>query len=146
MANDLEKSSAILQRVSSLINRSFIDDFQNFSESPLERLQTIRKSWFGILEIEIDLPESLLKSPERNAALVQTIEEFAANSFRHGKATAIKVSAVSSSVGLKLTLHSNGSGKISPKRGLGSEWIDQISLTPWKLRRTSSGTTLEITL
>mgnify|MGYP000057601156 CR=1 FL=1 len=112
----------------------------------LERLQTIRKSWFGILEIEIDLPESLLKSPERNAALVQTIEEFAANSFRHGKATAIKVSAVSSSVGLKLTLHSNGSGKISPKRGLGSEWIDQISLTPWKLRRTSSGTTLEITL
>ena len=146
VANDLEKSSAILQRVSSLINRSFIDDFQNFSESPLERLQTIRKSWFGILEIEIDLPESLLKSPERNAALVQTIEEFAANSFRHGKATAIKVSAVSSSVGLKLTLHSNGSGKISPKRGLGSEWIDQISLTPWKLRRTSSGTTLEITL
>jgi hypothetical protein len=146
VGNDIEKSSAILQRVSSLINRSFIDDFQNFSESPLERLQTIRNSWFGILEIEIDLPESLLSNPERNAALVQTIEEFAANSFRHGKATAIKVSAVSSSAGLQLTLHSNGSGKISPKRGLGSEWIDQISRTPWKLRRTGGGTTLEITL
>ncbi len=144
-SNDREKSSEILQRVSSLINRSFIDDFQKFAESPLERLETIRKSWNGILDIKIDIPETLLNSPERNANLVQTIEEFAANSYRHGKATQITASATANSIGLHLTLHSNGTSKISTKRGLGSEWLDQIALTPWKMQSTRTGTTLEIT-
>ena len=144
-SNDREKSSEILQRVSSLINRSFIDDFQKFAESPLERLETIRKSWNGILDIKIDISETLLNSPERNANLVQTIEEFAANSYRHGKATQITASATANSIGLHLTLHSNGTSKISTKRGLGSEWLDQIALTPWKMQSTRTGTTLEIT-
>lgn len=144
-SNDREKSSEILQRVSALINRSFIDDFQKFAESPLERLETIRKSWNGILDIKIDIPEALLNSPERNANLVQTIEEFAANSYRHGKATQIIASATANSIGLHLTLHSNGTSKISTKRGLGSEWLDQIALTPWKMQSTRTGTTLEIT-
>ena len=144
-SNDREKSSEILQRVSALINRSFIDDFQKFAESPLERLETIRKSWNGILDIKIDIPEALLNSPERNANLVQTIEEFAANSYRHGKATQITASATANSIGLHLTLHSNGTSKISTKRGLGSEWLDQIALTPWKMQSTRTGTTLEIT-
>ena len=146
ISNDREKSSEILQRVSALINRSFIDDFQKFSESPLERLETIRNSWSGILDINIDIPEVLLNSPERNAALVQTIEEFAANSYRHGKATEITATAVANALGLHLSLKSNGSGKISAKRGLGSEWLDQIALTPWKLQSTRSGTKLEITI
>jgi hypothetical protein len=144
-SNDRVKSSEILQRVSSLINRSFIDDFQKFSESPLARLETIRNSWSGILDIKVDIPETLLNSPERNANLVQTIEEFAANSYRHGKATQITASATSNSIGLQLTLHSNGASKISTKRGLGSEWLDQIALTPWKMQSTRTGTTLEIT-
>jgi signal transduction histidine kinase len=146
ISNDREKSSEILQRVSALINRSFIDDFQKFSESPLERLETIRNSWSGILDINIDIPEVLLNSPERNAALVQTIEEFAANSYRHGKATQITATAATNALGLHLSLQSNGSGKISAKRGLGSEWLDQIALTPWTLQSTRSGTKLEITI
>jgi signal transduction histidine kinase len=146
VSNDREKSSEILQRVSALINRSFIDDFQKFSESPLERLETIRNSWSGILDINIDIPEFLLNSPERNAALVQTIEEFAANSYRHGKATEITATAAANALGLHLSLQSNGSGKISAKRGLGSEWLDQIALTPWTLQSTRSGTKLEITI
>jgi hypothetical protein len=144
-SNDRAKSSEILQRVSSLINRSFIDDFQKFSESPLARLETIRNSWSGILTIKIDIPEALLNSPERNANLVQTIEEFAANSYRHGKATQITASATANAIGLQLTLHSNGTSKISTKRGLGSEWLDQIALAPWKMQSTRTGTTLEIT-
>jgi signal transduction histidine kinase len=146
ISNDREKSSEILQRVSALINRSFIDDFQKFSESPLERLETIRNSWSGILDINIEIPEVLLNSPERNAALVQTIEEFAANSYRHGKATQITATAASNPIGLHLSLQSNGAGKISAKRGLGSEWLDQIALTPWTLQSTRSGTKLEITI
>ena len=144
ISNNREKSSEILQRVSSLINRSFIDDFQKFAESPLERLETIRKSWSGILDINLYIPETLLNSSERNAVLVQTIEEFTANSYRHGKATQVTATATANVVGLHLSLHSNGSGKISTKRGLGSEWLDQIALAPWKIKSSRSGTKLEI--
>ena len=146
ISNNREKSAEILQRVSSLINRSFIDDFQKFAESPLERLETVRKSWSGILKLEIDIPQALLTSPARNASLVQTIEEFAANSYRHGKATKISASAVENSIGLHLTLNSNGSKKISNKRGLGSEWLDQIAIGSWKMQSTLTGTVLKITI
>jgi hypothetical protein len=146
VSNDREKSAEILQRVSSLINRSFIDDFQKFAESPLERLETVRKSWSGILEIEIDIPEAALAFPARNASLVQTIEEFAANSYRHGKATQISLIAVENSIGLHLTLKSNGSKKVSTKRGLGSEWLDQIAIGSWKMQSNLTGTSLEITI
>jgi len=146
ISNDREKSAEILQRVSALINRSFIDDFQKFAESPLERLETVRKSWSGILQIEIDVPEACLTSPARNASLVQTIEEFAANSYRHGKATKISASAMENSIGLHLTLKSNGSKKVSTKRGLGSEWLDQIAIGSWKMESTLTGTILKITI
>ena len=146
ISNDREKSAEILQRVSSLINRSFIDDFQKFAESPLERLETVRKSWSGILEIEIDIPEAALAFPARNTSLVQTIEEFAANSYRHGSATKVSISAVENSIGLHLTLKSNGTRKISAKRGLGSEWLDQIAIGSWKMQSTLTGTNLKITI
>lgn len=146
ISNDREKSAEILQRVSALINRSFIDDFQKFAESPLERLETVRKSWSGILEIEIDIPEAALASPARNASLVQTIEEFAANSYRHGSGTKVSISAVENSIGLHLTLKSNGTKKISAKRGLGSEWLDQIAIGSWKMQSTLTGTNLKITI
>jgi hypothetical protein len=145
-SNNRKKSAEILQRVSSLINRSFIDDFQKFAESPLERLETVRKSWSGILELEIDIPEAALAFPARNASLVQTIEEFAANSYRHGKATQITVIADENSIGLHLTLKSNGSKKVSTKRGLGSEWLDQIAIGSWKMQSNLTGTSLEITI
>jgi hypothetical protein len=146
ISNDREKSAEILQRVSSLINRSFIDDFQKFAESPLERLETVRKSWIGILEIEVGIPEAALAFPARNASLVQTIEEFAANSYRHGKATQITVIGIENSIGLHLTLKSNGSKKVSTKRGLGSEWLDQIAIGSWKMQSNLTGTSLEITI
>ena len=146
ISNDREKSAEILQRVSSLINRSFIDDFQKFEESPLERLETVRKSWSGILEIEIDIPNAFFTTPTRNASLVQTIEEFVANSYRHGMATKISASAIENSIGLHLTLKSNGSKKVSTKRGLGSEWLDQIAIGSWKMESTLTGTILNLTI
>ena len=146
VSNNLERSSEILQRVSSLINRSFIDDFEKFSESPLDRLEVVKKSWSGILDISLDIPKGLLEFPERAAALVQTIEEFAANSYRHSKATRIKASAHLDEIGISLTLTSDGTEKISPKRGLGSEWLDQIAKRPWTLESNAHGTRLEITL
>ena len=144
MSNNYEESTRLLQRVNSLVNRSFIDEFAKFSESPLERLNVIRKSWAGILEIEVDISEEFLNIPQRNAIIVQIIEEFAANSFRHGRATTISVTASIGRSGLALRLMSNGSGLTSTRKGLGSQWLDQIALTGWDLVETSEGIALQI--
>lgn len=142
--NDHEESARLLQRVNSLVNRSFTDEFAKFSESPLQRLEVIRKSWAGILNIEVEIPEDLLDIPQRNAIIVQIIEEFAANSFRHGRATSISVTGSTGHSGLSLHLLSNGSDFAPTRRGLGSQWLDQIALGEWDLIETSKGISLQI--
>lgn len=144
VSNNHEESGRLLQRVNSLVNRSFIDEFAKFSESPLQRLAVIRKSWAGILDIDIEIPEDLLNIPQRNAIIVQVIEEFSANSFRHGRATKISATATKGALGLALSLMSNGSGLTSTRKGLGSQWLDQIALGEWKIVETSEGISLRI--
>ena len=143
-SNNHEESARLLQRVNSLVNRSFIDEFAKFSESPLQRLEVIRKSWAGILSIEVEIPEELLDIPQRNAIIVQVIEEFAANSFRHGRATAIHVTGSIGRRGLALHLMSDGTDLTPTRRGLGSQWLDQIALGEWELAETAEGIFLQI--
>jgi hypothetical protein len=143
-SNNYEESARLLQRVNSLVNRSFIDEFAKFSESPLQRLDAIRKSWASILDIEVQIPAEFLDNSQRNAIIVQIIEEFAANSFRHGRATNISVTASAGRSGLALQLVSNGSGLTSTRKGLGSQWLDQISLADWELIETSEGIALHL--
>ncbi|CAN2187536.1 hypothetical protein MCEMRH37_00436 [Candidatus Nanopelagicaceae bacterium] len=143
-ANNPQKSAELLQKVSSVVNRSFVDDFRKFSESPLERLEVVKDSWRGILEIEVNISQELLQNSLRNASLVQTIEEFAANSFRHGRATRVSISGSQGSKGLLVELRSNGSEGTSATRGLGTEWLDQIALAPWSIESGDSGFRLTI--
>lgn len=143
-SNNHHESARLLQIVNTLVNRSFIDEFEKFSDSPLKRLDMICKSWEGILDIHVDIPKELLEIPQRNAIIVQIIEEFAANSFRHGKATKITVTAEIGIAGIALTLMSDGSGLSSTRKGLGSQWLDQIALGEWKLIESSEGISLHI--
>ncbi len=143
-ADNPQKSAELLQKVSSVVNRSFVDDFRKFSESPLERLNIVKDSWRGILEIEVNIPQELLQNSLRNASLVQTIEEFSANSFRHGRATKVLVSGTAGPNGLLIELRSNGGEGSSAKRGLGTEWLDQIALSPWSIESDDFGVHLRI--
>lgn len=142
---DLERVESIKTRVSEILNRSFIKDFNDFTTSPLVRLKSLQDSWKGILEIEVSIPDSLLMDSDRNGLIVQTIEEFAANSFRHGKAKKISVVGTQGEIGLELLLRSDGKDQsLAANRGFGSEWLDQISLAPWKFKSDTSGTLLTI--
>lgn len=141
---DYEESSKVLARLHSLVGRSFVDDFAEFTQSPLQRLDRVCKSWSGILDISIDIKDEFLFMPNRNLLIVQLIEEFAANSFRHGKATRIWVSARENENALQLDLHSNGSGLKSNRTGLGTQWLDQIALGNWRIEETFEGISLYI--
>jgi hypothetical protein len=143
-SGNLEKVKSVKSKVSEFLDRSFIEDFEDFSKSPLLRLKSVQESWKGILEIEISIPETLLADVDRNGLIVQTIEEFAANSFRHGKAKRIQVVGAKGELGIKLFLKSDGQSPLDAQRGLGSEWLDQISVSPWTLESDTSGTLLTI--
>ena len=143
-SSDKDQVESVKSKVSEILDRSFIEDFKDFTNSPLARLVSVQESWKGLLEIEISIPENLLSHSDRNGLIVQTIEEFAANSFRHGKAKKIQVIGAQGKQGMKLLLKSDGQSPLSAQRGLGSEWLDQISVTPWTLESDTSGTLLTI--
>ncbi len=143
-SGDSEKVDSIKSKVSELFDRSFLEDFNNFTRSPLSRLRHVQDSWRGILEIDISIPEIYLMDTDRNGLIVQTVEEFAANSFRHGKAKKIKVIGSEGVKGLKLSLWSNSFSSLSANRGFGSEWLDQISISDWSLESDTTGTLLTI--
>jgi hypothetical protein len=143
-SSDEKQVESVKSKVSEILDRSFIEDFKNFTNAPLARLASVKESWKGLLEIEISIPETLLLHSDRNGLIVQTIEEFAANSFRHGKAKKVQVVGTQGQQGMKLLLKSDGQSPLSAQRGLGSEWLDQISVTPWTLESDTSGTLLTI--
>jgi hypothetical protein len=144
ISDNKDKSAQVLQQVSALANRSLIDDFNKFAESPLERLDTIRKSWAGLLNIEININNELLQNKNRNFHLVQIIEEFVTNSYRYGNASEIKVTAESTKSGIVLYLRNDSKKSIRRKKGFGSEWLNKVSINPWKLEKTKLGTLLTI--
>ena len=144
ISNDKSQTSAILQRVNAFISRSINDDFQRLNEKPLERLNTVIDSWKNILEIQVDIPDELLTDSAKLVLIVQTIEEVASNSYRHGKATHLKVKAEKGEIGIRLICQSNGKNPLIRSKGVGISWLDQVSLTPWSIKRNSEGVLLTL--
>lgn len=136
----------LLHQLSTLFDRSFLEGYRRSSQRPLERLESIRKSWEGILQIDCDLPIELVEDRYTGYVLVQLVEEFASNSFRHGKASRVSLTVRPGLHGIEVTLRSNGKIGDRSSAGVGSQWLDQVSLTPWNLTQDAEGTrlTLEI--
>jgi hypothetical protein len=138
------KSAALLQRVSSRVNRSIADDYKQFADSPLERLDVVIESWRGILDIHIEIPKELLTENRKNSTIVQTIEEVATNISRYDVASELIVSAQAKGEGIILTFQSNGSGKLVKSKGSGTAWLNQIARSEWSIEKNRIGTILTI--
>jgi hypothetical protein len=131
-------------QVEEVVNRSFIHDFERFAKSPYERLRNVQESWNGLLNLNVDIPKEIFEIPDKAGIIVQTIEEFTANSYRHGKASHVTVTGRLGNSGVQLHLHSNGVESLVKKRGFGSEWLDQIAISDWNINVDASGTSLTI--
>ena len=140
--NDPEKSAQILQQVSARINRSLAEDFLTFNQSPRDRLETVIKSWRGILEIQISFSDNILDDQNKAGLIVQSIEEVASNISRYDQATKLIVDAEINGDATTLTFQSNGAGKLIKSDGVGSSWFDQIAIAPWKIEKNEFGTLL----
>jgi signal transduction histidine kinase len=141
---DPTKSAELLQKVSSFVNRSLADDYSKFNDSPFTRLQQVRDSWRGILEIALNIGNEVFDNDRKSIALVQTIEEIATNVSRYDEATELTVIATKSGENIQLTFQSNGHGKLVRSKGLGSAWLDQVAVVPWTIKKNEIGTLINI--
>lgn len=146
ISNDKAETSAVLQRVNAIANRSLAEDLTHINEKPLSRLNSVIESWKNLLDIEISIAEDVIQTKLNSVVFVQTVEEISSNAFRHDKASKLRVTADAGEIGTKLKFQSNGTQPIYKSKGMGKSWLNQISLTPWTIEKNSQGTliTLEI--
>lgn len=113
-------------------------------------LHRIVNMWSPLCAIDISVARELLAQLTADAAatsaLTQIVTEGCSNAIRHGKATHIAVSIVKHRPGhLRLIIVSDGHSTGSPRPGLGSQMLDDISLE-WSFGNTESGTKLMATI
>jgi signal transduction histidine kinase len=140
------KSAELLQRVSSMVTRSIVDDYAKFAESPLKRLESLISSWAGILEIKLDISQIEMTDERLHRIIVQTIEEVATNAVRHGNANQLKVFLDLTDDEVVLKFHSNGANELVTRAGQGSAWLDKVATSGWKIERNLEGTLLTVVL
>jgi signal transduction histidine kinase len=146
VAGDKERLPAVLERVSALINKSLIDDFSKYSETPLLKIESLISAWRGIMQIEFDVRAEYLQDPKRNVVIARTVEEVITNAFRRGKASKIHISGHQIDGNLELFFESDGVLSQPGESGLGSKWFDSISIRPWVIEESSKGVTFKILL
>lgn len=142
-----EKSKALLEQIGARINRSIGEDFKDFLEAPLQRLQRIQVAWNGIANIELNLPKDLNLESEKLLLLVQIVEEAINNAVRAGGAKAIEVTVTRKSDNeLSLAIRNDGFLDENASEGFGTQWLDKRVGSQWSRRRVDGLTVFEIVL
>ena len=146
ITQDKDETAKVLQRVSAVANRSLSEDLSRMSQVPLERLNSVINSWENLLEIDIQIEQQFLNTHLDSISFIQTLEEVATNAFRHDKATKLIITAEMGEVGVRVYFQSNGTQPISKSKGIGTLWLDQVSLTPWSIEKNELGTLITVEL
>ena len=146
ITQDKDETAKVLQRVSAVANRSLSEDLSRMSQVPLERLNSVINSWENLLEIDIQIEQQFLNTHLDSISFIQTLEEVATNAFRHDKATKLIITAEMGEVGVHVYFQSNGTQPISKSKGIGTLWLDQVSLTPWSIEKNELGTLITVEL
>jgi hypothetical protein len=146
LTRDKAETAKVLQRVSAVANRSLSEELSRMSQDPLERLNSVVNSWENLLEIDVQIEKQFLKTHLDSITFIQTLEEVATNAFRHDKATKLSITSEMGEVGVRVYFQSNGKQPISKSKGVGTLWLDQVSLTPWSIEKNELGTLITVEL
>lgn len=144
--HDFATVRSTLVRAEQILNRSFVDDFNTFYASPVDRVSSLPLAWQGIAEVHIDT-ESFSHLP-RTIQLVasQVIEEGIANAVRSGGATEVSVQLLHSSASAQIVVKDNGVLQESTEPGMGTSWLNSVSGSNWSRTGESGETTLRVVL
>lgn len=134
------ESRATLEKLGALINRSISQDFANFEEAPLLRLERMVEAWDGIAVVSYQIDDACKLNPRHLNTLVQIIEEATTNSVRHGKAKNIdvQITRVGSLSRVEITTDATEPKQIAT--GFGSKWLLDKSAKQNPIEFTGHGT------
>lgn len=142
---DPERNRIVMEKLEALVSQSKSEDFKNFLETPELRLNRIVNSWDGIAKISLKLDPLIWMDSSRSSIVVSLIQEAIANSVRSGRANRVEVDAHITGDSIEVTITDNGSGALLTKRrGIGSQWIDRVVISDWKLEDTKNGRVLRV--
>jgi signal transduction histidine kinase len=146
VSKDKDQTASILQRVSAVAQRSLTDDLSRMNQEPLERLNEVIESWKNLLQIELHVPQEVLIRKLNSHVFLQTVEEVSSNAYRHDKATKVTITSEPGEIGTRIFFQSNGVQPISKSKGMGSNWLNQVSLKPWSIEKNEAGTLITLEL
>jgi signal transduction histidine kinase len=116
-----------LERLASLLTRSFSEDLASFHESPSARAARVAEAWRGICDVRLDLApdtddEALL------ARAVTAAEELISNAVRHTAASHVEVTICPAACGgLCVVCRTNSPGETATGSGLGTHLLSAIA-------------------
>jgi hypothetical protein len=142
---DPERYKVVMEKLDALVSQSKSEDFENFLETPQLRLNRIISSWDGIAAVKLNLDFAIWKDSARSSLVVSLLQEAIANSVRSGKANHVDVHGVLDGDSIVVTVSDNGSATLqTERRGIGSQWIDRIAISDWKLEQTETSRVLRV--
>lgn len=142
---DPERNKVVMEKLDALVSQSKSEDFKNFLETPQVRLDRIVNSWDGIANVQLDLDIAIWNDAVRSSLVVSLLQEAIANSVRSGRANQVDVRGKIDGDSIVITVSDNGSANLqTERRGIGSQWIDRIAISDWKLEETQTGRVLRV--
>lgn len=143
---DSPESRHSLEQLGALIGRSISQDFANFTETPLSRIQRVTEAWSGIASITISIDEEISDTDPRLVIAVQIIEEGIANAVRHSGATHIEAELNQSEENLLMLLTSDGLSNNRNAAGVGTKWLSRYAISALEYRDSGDSRILEVVL
>jgi hypothetical protein len=142
---DPVQNKIVMERIDALVSQSRGDDFKLFFETPQVRLDRVVASWAGIADVDLALDIGIWDDAVRSSIVASLVQEAIANSVRAGKATRVNVSGKIVGDSIVVTVLDNGATTLlTERRGIGSQWIDRIAITDWKVEQTDKGHSLRV--
>ena len=102
--------------------------------------------WSGLVDLNLEfLPAEMVLTPATWALALGVVEEGVANAVRHGFASSVKISMVSTGSDVIISIRDDGTGPRHGSPGIGSAFYSAIS-SEWTLKNTGSGSQLRLVL
>jgi hypothetical protein len=142
---DPQQNRFLMEKLDALVSQSKSEDFKNFLETPQVRLDRVVNSWDGIAKVHLNLEVAIWNDAMRSSLVVSLLQEAIANAVRSGHANQVEVRGIIEGDSIIVSISDNGAATLeTERRGIGSQWIDRIAISDWKLEQTETGRVLRV--
>jgi signal transduction histidine kinase len=129
-----------------LVLQSALEPYDAPITTAKELKDSILTQWSGLVDLNLEfLPAEMVLTQEPWTLVSGVVEEGVANAIRHGFASSVKISIVSTGSDVIISIQDDGTGPRQGPPGIGSAFYSAIS-SEWILKNTGSGSLLRLVL